>query len=50
MLADVSDTVEATTLRDQTEENFEVVRELLTATANLLQQPGFIVADVDGVG
>ena len=46
----VSDIVEGTPRRHQTEENFVVVRELLTATAALLQESDIIVTDVEEVG
>ena len=45
-----SDIVEGPPKRHQTEENFVVMMELLTATAALLQDPDIIVTDVEEVG
>ena len=45
-----SDIVERTPPHDRTEENFVVVRKLLTATAALLQDQNIIVTDVEAVG
>ena len=45
-----SDIVERTPPHDQTEENFVVVRKLLTAIAALLQDPNIIVTNLEEVG